>query len=149
MSASRLKLLLDREENKVVADPLLSSMGACVRDDFEDDYHLTYLSGDFELMFDRWSNRLKAIYLRPRAEEYAKINGLVPFELTFNFSRIAVRQKFGSPDKECRPGAKTILGPVPPWDTYVKDGLKVNIQYSLDEKSIAQVTVMSGKLAAQ
>lgn len=72
---------------------------------------------------------------------YAGYKGGVLGGVSFAMSRTAVRELLGLPESFKDAYTVPILGKMPAWDLFSKDGYSIHVEYDVSEKSASLITI--------
>lgn len=72
---------------------------------------------------------------------YAKYKGDIIGGVSFDMSRTAIRKLLGMPKSFKDAYTVPILGKMPAWDLFLKDGYSIHVEYEASEKSVSLITI--------
>jgi hypothetical protein len=75
-------------------------------------------------------------------QDYRAFTGELPEGLDFSRTRPEVVSKLGPPGQSGGGDFIRLLGKVPPWDRFLRDGYSVHVRYAEDEQSVSLVSLI-------
>jgi hypothetical protein len=74
-------------------------------------------------------------------EGFVQFHGDMPGSLAFGMSRGQVRLLRGTPDRHGEMQAIPVLGDKPAWDSFVIDGVRLHVEYSIKDQLVQVVSL--------
>lgn len=110
-------------------------------DEVEGQVYANAPSSGISLVLDGGSVEAVQLYGPARDEGFAGFPGLLPFGLDFDMSRSEARSVLGEPEASGEPRAKSLIGPVPGWDRFDVELVRIHLEFDAGEQSIGLVTL--------
>lgn len=128
--------LLGQSEKDVISNDLFKKLGTYEKQEYEDSYHAIFEKKGLELLFDLEKGVLDSIFIKNTSYSRNKLGTFFSENINFSMNRSEIRQNLGNPNDESDPNAKTLLGPVQPWDLFFRPNYKLHVQYALVKNKI-------------
>ena len=88
------------------------------------------------------NERVGAIQLHAAGHEgFSQFEGAVPGDIAFAMTRTEVRKQLGEPALYGEKQSIPVLGDKPAWDSYLLDGVRVHIEYTLQGGSVQLISL--------
>lgn len=112
--------------------------GPFAEEQIDDSVYVTI--GESALQYLIVKDRVTTVFMHSRA-----YGGELPGGITFSLGRSAVRRLLGRPLQQGSQQKLRVFGQMPAWDLFDHDGMRLHIEYELDEASIRMITAVSSR----
>jgi len=132
--------LLGGTQSELEDSILFKSLVGCDTSIMDERVYLDFPDSGLQFLVDTEEDLLDSVFVTPNGLQYLLEDAAFSYKINFSMGRYDIRNLLGEPSMESDPDAKTLLGPIKPWDVYVGT-YRLHIQYSEKAESIEVITI--------